>query len=62
MKGYPLWPGIVASDDMLPKSLLDHRPVFARRSDGSWREDAEEGGKNVNERVFPLMYLYTNEL
>lgn len=62
MKGYPLWPGIVASEDMLPKTILDSRSVLAQRADGTWREDLEEGGKNYTQRVFPLMFLHTNEL
>lgn len=62
LKGYPLWPGIVVDDDMLPKVLSEKRPVMARRTDGTWREDLQEGGKNINERVFPVMYLSTNEL
>lgn len=62
LKGYPLWPGIVCDESMLPSSLLRNRPVTAARADGSYREDFADGGSKVNERTFPVMYLHTNEL
>ncbi len=62
LKGYPLWPGIVCDESMLPNSLISTRPVTAARPDGTYRADFEDGGKRVHERTFPVMYLYTNEL
>jgi hypothetical protein len=62
LKGYPLWPGIICDESMLPTSLISTRPVTAARSDGSYRADYEDGGKNVHDRTFPVMYLATNEL
>jgi hypothetical protein len=62
LKGYPLWPGIVCDESMLPQSLISTRPVTAARADGTYRADYEDGGKKVHERTFPVMYLYTNEL
>lgn len=47
---------------MLPKSLLDTRPVTAQRPDGTYREDYAEGGKRAHERTFPVMFFETNEL
>ncbi|KAI9745229.1 MAG: hypothetical protein M1818_001507 [Claussenomyces sp. TS43310] len=61
LKGYPLWPGVICADDMLPKSLIDSRPVTAANEHGVYREDFQEGGKRVHDRSFPVMYLYTNE-
>lgn len=62
MKGHPSWPAIICNEDMLPSALLSSRPVSAQRPDGTWREDYADGGKNINGRTFPVMYLYTNEL
>ena len=62
LKGYPLWPGIVCDETMLPNTLLKHRPVTAAKSDGTYREDYADGGAKVNDRTFPVMYLHTNEL
>jgi len=62
MKGYPPWPAIICDEEMLPTTLLDKRPVSARRPDGSYREDFQEGGKNVRDRRYPVMFLGTNEL
>lgn len=62
LKGYPRWPGIVADNDMLPTSLLKSRPQGAQDEDGNWRPGYEEGGPKYNLRVFPVMYLETNEL
>lgn len=47
---------------MLPEILLGTRPVSAKRADGSYREDFEEGGKNARDRTYPVMFLSTNEL
>ena len=62
MKGYPPWPSIICDEEMLPVSLLSKRPVSAMRPDGSYREDFREGGKNLRDRRYPVMFLGTNEL
>ena len=62
MKGYPPWPAIVCDEEMLPETLLSTRPVSAKRTDGTYREDFLEGNKNAKERTYPIMYLGTNEL
>ena len=62
LKGFPQWPIIICDEDMLPASLLKTRPVTAKRADGTYREDYADGGKNVADRTFPVMYLHTNEL
>jgi hypothetical protein len=62
LKGYPLWPGIVCDESMLPNTLLKTRPVTAAREDGTYRADYEDGGPKVKDRTFPMMYLHTNEL
>ena len=62
LKGFPLWPGIVCDETMLPISLLKSRPVTAARPDGTYRVDYEDGGPKVKDRTFPVMYLFTNEL
>lgn len=62
LKGYPVWPGIVCDEDMLPQALLKTRPVSTKRPDGTYREDFADGGKRAHERTFPMMYLYTYEL
>ena len=62
LKGFPQWPVIICDEDMLPASLLKTRPVTAKRADGTYREDYADGGKNVADRTFPVMYLHTNEL
>lgn len=62
LKGYPQWPCIICDETMLPQALLKSRPVSAARSDGTYREDFADGGKNVANRTFPIMYLATNEL
>lgn len=62
MKGYPPWPAIVCDEEMLPESLLSTRPVTAMRTDGSYREDFQDGGKNARDRTYAVMYLGTNEL
>ncbi len=62
LKGHPLWPVIVADEDMLPDALRNTRGVATKRPDGTYREDYADNGKRVNERVFPVMFLETNEL
>ena len=62
LKGYPLWPGIVCDEDMLPDTILKSRPVTAARADGTYRDDYADGGPKVKDRTFAVMYLYTNEL
>lgn len=62
LKGYPLWPGIVAAEDMLPTLLLKSRPVTAADSAGNYRVDYADGGNKAHQRTFPVMYLHTNEL
>lgn len=62
LKGFPQWPVIICDEDMLPQSLIKSRPVTAKRSDGSYREDYADGGKRAHDRTFPVMYLHTNEL
>lgn len=62
LKGHPLWPVIVADEDMLPEVLIQSRPVSAKRADGSYREDFADGAKRANDRTFPVMYLRTREL
>lgn len=62
LKGFPQWPCIICDEDMLPHALLKSRPVSAARADGEYREDFADGGKNVANRTFPIMYLATNEL
>jgi hypothetical protein len=62
LKGYPLWPGIVVDEDMLPPLMLKNRPVTGIRADGTYREGYEDGGSKAKDRTFPVMYLHTNEL
>lgn len=62
LKSYPPWPSIICSEDMLPSSLLNTRPVTTKKADGTYNEAYGDGGKKVAERTFPVMFLYTNEL
>jgi PWWP domain len=62
MKGYPSWPSIIPDEEMLPQALLTTRPVGAKRLDGTYKEQFEDEGKRVKERMFPIMFLATNEL
>ncbi len=62
LKGFPEWPAIICDESMLPQALLTTRPVTAARPDGSYVEAYADGGKRVNDRTFPVMYLHTNEL
>ncbi|KAI9893657.1 MAG: hypothetical protein M1814_005872 [Vezdaea aestivalis] len=61
LKGYSPWPAIVCDDDMLPQSLLQSRPASARRSDGTFSDACADGGKRVADRMFPVMFMATNE-
>ncbi|KAI9886823.1 MAG: hypothetical protein M1823_001395 [Watsoniomyces obsoletus] len=61
LKGYPMWPVVVADEDMLPDALRNNRGVATKRPDGTYREDYADGGKEVHKRVFPVMFLETNE-
>ncbi|QDS72921.1 hypothetical protein FKW77_007990 [Venturia effusa] len=61
MKGFKPWPSVICDEEMLPESLLMKRPVSAMRPDGTYREDFMEGGKQVRDRRYPVMFLYTNE-
>ncbi|KAJ4272230.1 hypothetical protein NW762_000941 [Fusarium torreyae] len=61
LKGFPAWPAIVCDESMLPQALVDSRPVAAARPDGTYTEAYADGGKRVNDRSFPVMYLHTNE-
>lgn len=62
LKGFPEWPAIICDESMLPQALLTSRPVTAARPDGTYAEAYADGGKRVNDRTFPVMYLHTNEL
>jgi hypothetical protein len=62
LKGFPAWPAIICDESMLPQALVVNRPVTAARRDGTYNEAYADGGKRVNDRSFPVMYLYTNEL
>ncbi|KAL6878663.1 hypothetical protein J3F83DRAFT_246628 [Trichoderma novae-zelandiae] len=61
LKGFPAWPAIICDEDMLPQALINTRPVSAARPDGTYSEAYADGGKRVNDRSFPVMYLSTNE-
>ncbi len=62
LKGFPLWPVIICDESMLPQPLINSRPVSAARPDGTYTEAYAEGGKRMQDRTFPIMYLFTNEL
>ncbi|KAM5373823.1 hypothetical protein ACJZ2D_006785 [Fusarium nematophilum] len=61
LKGFPAWPAIICDESMLPQALVESRPVTAARPDGTYTEAYADGGKRVNDRSFPVMYLHTNE-
>ncbi|KAK2877281.1 hypothetical protein FQN49_001286 [Arthroderma sp. PD_2] len=61
MKSHAPWPSIVCDEDMLPLSLLSTRPVTTKRPDGTYNEAYSDGGKKVNDRTFPVMFMHTNE-
>jgi len=62
LKGFPAWPEIICDESMLPHALINSRPVTAAKPDGTYAEAYADGGKRVNDRSFPVMYLSTNEL
>lgn len=62
MKGFPLWPGIIADESMLPSSLLDKRPVGAAKANGDYNTGYGDGEVKVKDRKYPVMFLHTNEL
>lgn len=62
LKGFPPWPAVICSEDMLPPALLNNRPVSAARPDGTYAEAYADDGKRPHDRTFPVMYLFTNEL
>lgn len=62
MKGYPPWPAIICDEEMLPQTLLNTRPTSTKQADGTYKEPYADGGKRVQDRTFPIMYLHTNEL
>lgn len=62
LKGFPPWPAIVCTDDMIPDVLRNNRPVSAARADGTYTDAYADGGKRSQDRTFPVMYLFTNEL
>ncbi|EQL02922.1 PWWP domain-containing protein [Ophiocordyceps sinensis CO18] len=61
LKGFPAWPAVICDETMLPAALINSRPASAARPDGSYSEAYADGGKRVQDRSFPVMYLYTNE-
>ncbi|KIX94688.1 uncharacterized protein Z520_09734 [Fonsecaea multimorphosa CBS 102226] len=61
LKGYPPWPSIIADEDMLPDIMINTRPVTTKKADGTYNEAYADGGKKMNERTFPIMFLGTNE-
>ncbi|KAL9604823.1 MAG: hypothetical protein Q9219_000271 [cf. Caloplaca sp. 3 TL-2023] len=62
MKGHPPWPSIICDEEMLPRSLLDSRPVTTKQPDGTYKKpEYADGGKRVHDRTFPIMFLSTNE-
>lgn len=62
LKSYPPWPSIICDESMLPLSLTSTRPVTTKKADGTYNEPYADGGKKVNDRTFPIMFLFTNEL
>jgi len=62
LKSYPPWPSIICDEEMLPHSLLSTRPVTTKQKDGTYKDAYADGGKNVTQRTFPVMFLHTNEL
>ena len=62
LRGHPIWPVVIPDEEMLPQAILASRPKSARRPDGTFGDDFADGGKRVNERSFPVMFLGGNEL
>ncbi|KAL3423557.1 PWWP domain-containing protein [Phlyctema vagabunda] len=61
LKGYPPWPCIICSEDMIPITLNKSRPMSAARADGTYLPNYEDGAPKAKDRSFPIMYLATNE-
>lgn len=58
MKGHPPWPSIICDEEMLPRSLIDTRPVTTKLPDGTYKKpEYADGGKRAYERTFPIMFL-----
>ncbi len=58
MKGHPPWPSIICDEEMLPRSLIDSRPVTTKLPDGTYKKpEYADGGKRAYERTFPIMFL-----
>lgn len=62
LRSYPPWPSIICDESMLPEILLQTRPVTGIKSDGTFNEAYADGGKKVQDRTYPVMFLHTNEL
>lgn len=62
LKSYAPWPSVICDEEMLPQSLLSSRPVTTKKLDGTYNEKYADGGKRVQDRTFPIMFLHTNEL
>lgn len=61
-KGSQPWPSMIADLDMMPEELTKKPLVSAMKADGTWNPNYADGGKAVNDRTFPVLYLGTNEL
>ncbi|KAK2745072.1 hypothetical protein FQN55_006429 [Onygenales sp. PD_40] len=61
LKTHSPWPSIICDEEMLPESLLSTRPVTTKKKDGTYNEPYSDGGKRVQDRTFPIMFLQTNE-
>ncbi|KAF2491091.1 hypothetical protein BU16DRAFT_566006 [Lophium mytilinum] len=60
-RGHSPWPSIICDEEMLPEAMKATRPVSAKRIDGTYREDYQQGGKRAKDRRYPIMFLGTNE-
>ncbi|OAP54176.1 hypothetical protein AYL99_11711 [Fonsecaea erecta] len=60
-RGFRPWPCIIADESMLPEKLINTRPPSTKQIDGTYNEAYADGGKKVDERTFPIMFLSTNE-
>ncbi|KAJ6134271.1 hypothetical protein N7523_000593 [Penicillium sp. IBT 18751x] len=61
LRSYAPWPSIICDEEIMPKTLLDNRPVTAMQADGTYRADYADDGKRAHERTFPVMFFGTNE-
>ncbi|KAK2758630.1 hypothetical protein FQN54_003320 [Arachnomyces sp. PD_36] len=61
LKSYAPWPSVICDEEMLPQSILSTRPVTTMKPDGTYNENYADGGKRVQDRTFPIMFLHTNE-